>query len=508
MGLIDLKTDLKSLGYGKDQRGGGSSNQPYIVTTIPDGYYPKSPDFLLRNGYLNPINSLNDVSRLTKWLGDTKSPNGILFTAKQQLLERQNVPIPGGFNRVYNPAGTLAQAGVLSTGYHLNKQGLDPFAKGYFNDGENGYYQFNIPKPDNNNGEGSERLKALYAIKQIGRGSEIYSNAVNSGLSSQYNISLDPNIIISYSSGPNSVLGIGNTNIRFTSGLERRERTNNLKVLEDAESLFANSGNLANIQDILTQEPQLERLGTTVLSALNPFYNRNIKQFNREDAYLTGVTEYKPQIKLTNPNKSYENRVDIQNYLEPQQNNNSAYDDLVKFYFELIDNDGGKNNFLFFRAYINNIGDGFKADWQAYKYVGRAENFYKYNGFSRDMSLSFVIYAHTREEMIPIYTKLNKLVGITAPSYSTVGLMRGNFIRMTVGDYLDNMPAIVQNISLKPSFDAGWDINREENGTPIKPGSEDYVGQLPRLIEVDISFTPIHNFTPTNQNIYIGNEGI
>ena len=34
MPLIDLKTDLKSLKYGRDRLGGGSSGQPYIQTNI------------------------------------------------------------------------------------------------------------------------------------------------------------------------------------------------------------------------------------------------------------------------------------------------------------------------------------------------------------------------------------------------------------------------------------------------------------------------------------------
>jgi hypothetical protein len=79
---------------------------------------------------------------------------------------------------------------------------------------------------------------------------------------------------------------------------------------------------------------------------------------------------------------------------------------------------------------------------------------------------------------------------------------------MTVGDYLLDVPGIIQSINLKPSLEAGWDINREENGEPIKLESNDYVGQLPRLIEVDLQFTPIHTFTPTNKNIYIGNSDI
>jgi hypothetical protein len=139
MPLIDLKTNLKSLGYGNDRPDGGSSNQPYIVAPIPDGETFNSPDFLLRNGYLNPVNSVKDTERLIKYFFDLKSPSGLLFTAKQQLLERQN-PKLVNINRIYLPTSTTAQAGVLSIGGHLNKQGLDASEPSYYIGGTYGYF--------------------------------------------------------------------------------------------------------------------------------------------------------------------------------------------------------------------------------------------------------------------------------------------------------------------------------------------------------------------------------
>jgi len=137
--LIDLKTNLKSLGYGGDRPGGASSDQPYIQIPIPEERVLTSPDFLLRNGYLNPQSSLEDVSRLTKYFTDIKSPNGILFTTKQELLERQN-PKLVNINRVYNPFSTILQAGLVSTGGHLNKQGISPSEPSYYVGGTYGYY--------------------------------------------------------------------------------------------------------------------------------------------------------------------------------------------------------------------------------------------------------------------------------------------------------------------------------------------------------------------------------
>jgi hypothetical protein len=140
MPLIDLKTSLKSLKFGKDRPYGGSSNQPYIQSSIPEGDIPTSggPDFILRGGILAPISAAKDVSRLTQMFFDLKSPNGFQFIAKQNLLSRTSVQTQASSNGgaayaagavnqgVYLPSSTLAQAGVGFTGTHLNLLGIDP----------------------------------------------------------------------------------------------------------------------------------------------------------------------------------------------------------------------------------------------------------------------------------------------------------------------------------------------------------------------------------------------
>ena len=154
MALIDLKTDLRSLKFGlgqaSDKPGGGYSNQPYIVKPIPDYdddgsniFNTGGPDSLLRGGLMAPIKSINDVSRLTQMFFDLKSPNGLLFIAKQNVLSRTSVKTEasrgagtagGTVNQgVYLPTSTIAQAGVNFTGTHSNLLGLNPFSPGLDN---------------------------------------------------------------------------------------------------------------------------------------------------------------------------------------------------------------------------------------------------------------------------------------------------------------------------------------------------------------------------------------
>ena len=101
MGLVDLRTDLKSIRFGKDTVGGGNSNQPYIVRDIPESFQDVGrtggPDFLLRGGTLLPRRVINDTSRMVQMLFDFKSINGPLFIAKQNVLSLTNVNTAVGY---------------------------------------------------------------------------------------------------------------------------------------------------------------------------------------------------------------------------------------------------------------------------------------------------------------------------------------------------------------------------------------------------------------------------
>jgi len=226
MPLINLRTDLKSLKYGKDTPGGGYSGQPYIQAKIPNGLSPKSPDFLLRNGYLAVRDAVTDIKRLAKMFGDLKSPNGILFTAKQNVLSNTAVrtQASGVLNEgIYTPLSTLAQAGVVAFGGHLNKQGINPFSPtGAYANGpslsifarlDNALYS-NIIKADNqaalNSPDGILRNR-LYALTE----SKILNNRIGGFARSRNNISSLPSNILEYRGGPGAPLGVGNTSIRF-----------------------------------------------------------------------------------------------------------------------------------------------------------------------------------------------------------------------------------------------------------------------------------------------------
>ena len=167
-----------------------------------------------------------------------------------------------------------------------------------------------------------------------------------------------------------------------------------------------------------------------------------------------------------------------------RESNPLGGNDLIDFRITVIDprNPNNPGNSLRFRAYIDSFSDSYTADWKGQTYMGRAEQFYKYNSFGRDMSLSFKIVADNKTNLGTMYSQLNTLASSLAPTYTTFGYMAGNLHQLTVGNYVSNQTGIMNSLSYEIMDESPWEIS---------PGI-----QLPMYIAVTIKFTPIHNFRP------------
>ena len=88
--------------------------------------------------------------------------------------------------------------------------------------------------------------------------------------------------------------------------------------------------------------------------------------------------------------------------------------DYIKFRIEAVDTDKPQSSqTMVFRAFLDSMNDDYKADWNEYNYNGRSEPFFTYSKFNRSVSFKFRIAAFSREEMRPLYRKLNYLVSTT-----------------------------------------------------------------------------------------------
>lgn len=183
--------------------------------------------------------------------------------------------------------------------------------------------------------------------------------------------------------------------------------------------------------------------------------------------------------------------------------------DLVKFRIAVLDSGGSDTKtFIHFRAFLDNISDNYSADWQSHKYVGRGENFYTYSGFDRKISLSWTVYAQSKEELIPMYKKLNYLASTLAPDYNG-GFMRGTLVQLTIGGYVYEQPGFITSLNYEITEATPWEIGITGDGfTAPENRGDNSVKELPHMIKVTgFSFTPIHRFIPQVQKKGTGTLG-
>ena len=625
MALVNLRTNLKDLRYGNDRRDGGSSGQPYVTTSIPNGEGPGfgDYDFLLRGGSLLPGAVVNDVSRLTQMMFDLKSPNGLLFSVKQNALSRSGVNIKaqgksanivGDPNRlalnngIYLPTSTLAQAAVNPLGGHLLKQGINPFAE------TNTVTQGNTLSTGFGGALPLANPIYLDTLAQNERQqnqstSRLIQFLDNKILSNQG----DQNNLYSYSGGPGSTVGVGTTNISISKDRTGRnnptlggsvEGTNNFFATEvdfgySDYSVFKRksvnfqgakifngktvSGLYKDITgtDVLEAQFKTDNLSTGALQlfstnvfqpgTLNPqgpkvvpglgttmnyneiqnaysgsnqnlsnggvdnVYNRNVilEDFRQKRSLNKGL----PSLDYTRPENRIEGRVNLGDpgrktiprtsyvkgtgkaldkitalplYRSKNVDTDKDINDLCKFRIGVIDNnDPSFKTYIHFRAFLDGMDDSYSADWASQKFSGRAENLYNYQGFDRSVNLSWTVAAQSKEELMPMYRKLNYLASVCAPSYSDDGYMRGNLIELTVGGYLFNQVGIMKGINYTVPMESPWEIGiKDTPSNALKTGGDPSVKELPMMIKVSgFQFIPIHNFVPSIQkNGYGGGD--
>ena len=176
--------------------------------------------------------------------------------------------------------------------------------------------------------------------------------------------------------------------------------------------------------------------------------------------------------------------------------------DFVPFRFEVLNPAGkGFNNVIAFRAFLDSIGDDYSATHNTYKYNGRGEEFHTYNKFNRKISISFKAAAQSRSEMQPIYHKLNYLASQTAPGYSGMGRIRTPYLRLTVGNWFNDLPGLITSVNLKWQKDYPWEIALDrsiDEDTGEMGGKDADMLILPHILDVSLGFQPIHDFVPRN----------
>ena len=502
MALKRVLLDAERYGYIRDGRPWNQrdipygDNSPLITKELPAveaetngtiGFINQVTDNLVRGGVVGASARAGvDAERLGKFI---VSPNGLNFITSNLALQKTNPEsIISPRNQQFSGFGSFASAIASFTGTRFRRDGLIDinFENGYnYTPSKGGdKYEFLLQEISRNN------IEDTFDHTLLG----VFTNLKLGG---------DPNVIKKYNGGAHSTFGIGETIIKrykqnpyggfYQSGIEFLPQFN---TNFDSKHLGSYDAPVSdNIIDF--RETKQTRFDGQPLP-----YTRVTK--TRRKIYRMGD----PGI-LMNNNPISENGVNYSSYnintvdqltaAKIFQRNDLAepqyFKDYIKFRIAVVDVENPlSDKVILFRAFLDNIGDNYTGTWNGCKYNGRAEKFYIYEGFDRQISFNFKIHAQSRWEMKPLWQKLNYLVAQTAPEYKN-RRMRGVFSRLTIGDWMNEIPGFFTTVNLSWNSSYPWEIRAEGQ----EGGEDEAMNEYPHILEVQCSFTPVHSFTPSNE---------
>ena len=141
---------------------------------------------------------------------------------------------------------------------------------------------------------------------------------------------------------------------------------------------------------------------------------------------------------------------------------------------------GNALNILKFLGYITDYSENYDSNWGDIKYAGRNEKFYIFNDFKRTVTVGFNIPCYNYDELLAKHCILSELASILAGKYQNNLLLGGIITKLKVGNYINNQPGIITNLSFSPIQDSSWDLD----------------AQLAFYLKVSFGFTLIHNYLP------------
>jgi hypothetical protein len=553
MPLIDLKTDLKSLKYGKDRPGGGDSGQPYIKNNINNPINQIGfDDGLVRGGVVGAAkSSVIDTLRIGKFLTDL--PKGPLWIVKQVGLQLSNPKLESrksstgigfidtiankidskfgiGPTRTYNLGiNTIAQIPVNAFGIHFNRHGLLPVQD------DNTKY-LSVVQANNQNtkfiGAGlpqrstnrlvQKAIELLPAKPPQSRSLSILDQILSIIPGGSLFVKPQQQTIDSYIGGPGSVYGIGKTFIKrydYTSNGVNKQQPQDKGTINYQGLLGVSSQYFGNTETINPLAEFNEALGfeefapilvtpevefpTPNKNAVN--YTQNIpagangtsnsptlrtyqklkeqvdKQSTLTQYYYNGdvVGSYTGSISTVDSKvnrtatdyKYYGGRKSVAGfsgskaeYGNTNVHNRGTDANILSVVFRAINPFTGlsddKDRFLF-SAYMNGFKDNFDATWGDINYTGRAESFYIYNKFKRNVSFNLQIPCFNKIELFIKHRALGQLASTTAGAYSDNNLLGGILLKVNVGNYLVGEYAILNSLSYDIPDDTAWDISED-----------------------------------------------
>jgi hypothetical protein len=473
-----------------------SSDQLIVVKPDTDGVFGSNSRIKNDNRSVPTVSVLRDTRRVSKFL---TSPEGVLFTTKQALLQTGNtflntklynplspalnavpflhirrniptntlVPSPSGLlqtttvNTVASRFNTIGELQALTTGQRRLLPTIGSLAKNYLVTQLKNAANSIIPlpqfyttsRPEYKAFEKGIRIFPAQPLSQRG----IVRTNVTATLVNVIASRVTTRLVASTTSALNRLVP---RNLRNTV-----PPVPNVPI---PASDFTFEQKAQQFKDSFTKNNRTSRFKSKYFSeAENPTetqFDTGIVQARKDP--VVGYTTLKDPYNIAEFQSNENNfdaagnlvgdKLNYANITKPQKEKS----DIVKFTFR--DATDANSNPVHFRALISSIKESIKPEFTEQRYVGRTERFVTYGGAKRGLSLSFNIVAFSDGELDGMWTKVNYLTGLAFPKGVQNGFMTPPLFKFTIGGLYDNQPCYIESLDydfLDESIT--FDIDRE-----------------------------------------------
>jgi len=156
----------------------------------------------------------------------------------------------------------------------------------------------------------------------------------------------------------------------------------------------------------------------------------------------------------------------------------SAKNDIITVAFAMANDDAVQ-----FRAFIKDINETTTPVHTERPYIGRIERYVSYTSVKRTVGFTLLVVAFSEKELETVWTKINYLTSLAYPYGVYKGILQPNIVKLTIGNIYRNQPGYVTNIT----SDFGQTIS-----------SWDIDAQVPHGAAVTIQFDIIEKQATTN----------
>jgi len=263
-----------------------------------------------------------------------------------------------------------------------------------------------------------------------------------------------------------------NINDTFTKGASRGNDNN---ITSDLFSQVSDFGN--NLLSNLTGEAT--KVEKTYFGDRHTLMGFGVS--DKELSDTLGRTQYKNKIEDAHPGDSTNGTI------EGEENG-------MPFYFKDM-RDGA---FIFFRAYLEGISENISPSWSPSSYIGRSDNVYTYERAEREIQFTLKLVAQTKDELVKIYKKMDKLTSLCYPEYVDDGYgnrMKPPLTKLRMGELFGNsgnneLMGFLKSLAYSVDQTSPWET---EVGN-----------RVPRHVTVSIGYQVIHASVPNLETKFYG----